>query len=1437
MASDYQKIKEENSKNPPINYRSIFTPYSDKTHFVYELVQNADDNRSQCVGLQLCKNGLLVWNDGYQFSEEDVRSICSIGFSNKDLTQIGTFGMGFKAVYTYTDIPEVYSGDERFRLPIKNPTIPEVIDIDKINTRVVELLEKGRTVFWLPFREGMRLETEIKRLRDCLSNLEKRSLLFLRNLRTVQWHDQSSRQRGIYFCQRSPYKKMQNASKIALKASVNGNDRASEKFLVFRKEVQPPQEVLNELQHLAEDGDESERIQRSAEKIQHVEVAFKLHDGKIITMDNCVLFSYLPTEKETHLRFFIQARYQTTLPRDNIVKMEDNLWNKWLIKETANFLPEVLEQLKGGGLLEPKFFNVLPLKGEVENDFKPIAEALQKAMQERAFVPTEKEGNYAKAKNVLYPHDELLRGLAESSWLCPNSSWLDPEIQDKKESSRRFTVMQEAGVETVGIARILSWLEKQNVEWFENRCNEWLLTLYAYLNKHDSQLERIKKLPLIRLENGEHVCASSGLAFFPPDTDEEREEIAPFLKELPVVTSGLLEGDDSSKIKAFLKSLGVRALHPEEIINEAICPKYLQPEKPSEAQNRLHVRYLFKFWDKISDTDIKKKIKETPILHAYKGFQQEDSDFMVPCDTYLSKTYTGETDLEDYFHASGKKQWFVNDAYLEDDSNRKDWFKFLKTIGSIDTPKIILQVLTENLSEACTNRGIQSRDISSSGEEIIEDYTLPGLSTVLYKIREYKSVKLSLILWRLLVKLSQVSEKDRNQLFKGEYNWRYRSNSYFNAPLYFDAIFYRQLKETAWLPDEKGNLRCPSECFAPTSDNKELLGDSVAYLHTDFDISGDDETHHQWLAEKLGVHLNADTDSVMNYLEILSGSTVNVEDIVRIYRFLEDRGAPREEKFKAERLIFTPDPEQRWWKSDEVFWEDESAVFANHRGCLKKNYADYEKTLKPFFIAIGISESASPLDYVRAIKEVTSVEQAEDAKVRERIKILYRSLWKSLEDGGSSLEDEEWQEKWKEIREGKCWLGRKGNEWDFFSKDELVWNDNNYIANIFDGKIPFWAFEDEFSGLVNNLSIEGCSQAKIEAKPLGFQERDHEWSEKVRNLHPYVHDFLKSPGMGSKKVTKSADVITRLSVYQVEGLEVTYKLKNIRHTDPKPHLSFLDENGQYAKVWLTSAEERDYAELIGDALGEHFDIKALGGFAEELLTKDRDRVLDRWEKKGLQKDLCLQLQEEITSNGQFTEPTDDNHLSETDSKDDFADVIKPEVDSIDRNTAELESETHTYTPRTRSLRHSGGHWRNTSNRGNGTGGHRGRGGGRESDKHRNLKNYLADNPSLLSQGLKLVETEHGFKSGDKADILLEDSKGSPITVEVETYIPRRNYVGVWQAVKYKHLAAVEYGLPCDQVRSILAAPIIPDDVKAKCKELGIEPVEVSLPNDTRDSIA
>ena len=132
MATDYNKIAEDHEKRygwdakPRRIYKQL---YSDKTHFVYELIQNADDSESPHLELHLHENELLVWNDGRQFNEKDVRNICSLGSSDKDLTHIGTFGIGFKAVYNYTEFPEIYSDDERFRIRdfIKPKGIDEMI--------------------------------------------------------------------------------------------------------------------------------------------------------------------------------------------------------------------------------------------------------------------------------------------------------------------------------------------------------------------------------------------------------------------------------------------------------------------------------------------------------------------------------------------------------------------------------------------------------------------------------------------------------------------------------------------------------------------------------------------------------------------------------------------------------------------------------------------------------------------------------------------------------------------------------------------------------------------------------------------------------------------------------------------------------------------------------------------------------------------------------------------------------------------------------------------------------------------------------------------------------------------------------------------------------------------------------------------------------------
>ena len=1293
MASDYKKIAEDHEKRygwdakPRRIYKKL---YSEKTHFIYELIQNADDSGSEYLKLRLDSNALLVWNDGRQFTEKDVRSICSLGSSDKDLTDIGTFGIGFKAVYNYTEFPEIYSDDEHFR--IRDFIKPE--GIDEITPEIEQLVHEGKTIFRLPFKDNPHHENDIEHLKNRLCNLlNEHSLLFLRCLKTFEWKDELNDQAGSYSSYRGPFDKIQNVPEnqsvelVKLAMSIDDNNESSETFLVFCKKILPSKDVISELLEQAEDNDEEQRIQKSEDKLQPIEVAFKLQDDKITAMDdNCVLFAYLPTEKVTHLKFLIQARYQTTPPRDNIIKPSDSPWNRWLLEETADFFPEVLEHLKASGLLEPAFFNILPLKKDkVPKEFEFITEALQKAMREKAFIPTEKEGHYAKAEDVFYPDTISLQKLVKSSGMLSDSELLHPDIRKgTKEFGRCFDIMGEAGVTEIDENDLLCWLEKQSCNWFKNRTNKWLCSLYVYFNRkwNKSELERIKELPLVRLENGEHVCVSDQLVYFPPETDEDMEDIKPLLNDLRILKSTLLrkEGYNDIDIKAFLKNIGVKVLYPKNLISESICPLYRQPDKPSVMENRRHVRYIFQSWQKLAGFEhsrfeevisaesersrLEESVSEVPILRAYKGTQRETSDFVVPCKAYLPQAYTGDNDLETYFSVSDGAPWFVDNKYLTSKSDTKDWLQFLKKIRVMDRPRFTKEKISYSpepvFDDFILERGrlrrfcqaLEKREIEkenhSSREETIEDRDLIGLSEVLDNIRKNSTMKFTRALWHLLIKMVESLPSDeRNRAFQGTYRWFY----YSEQSKYFDATFYRQLKETAWIPDEPRDPRKPSECFAPTSENRELLGDIVSYLPDSFNTNS---AAAKWLADKLEVRLNADADNVLNYLQTMSQKEVSVEDVEPIYKFLESEDVDLW-RFEEEPLIFTSEPGPRWWRTNEVFWVNESPVFGDHCGYLADYYGD---PLKEFFRGLGVRERAVPSDYIRVIRGVASAEVPEDSAVRERVQILYSSLWQSLREGGSSLEDEEWRVKWEQIREDKCWLGKKGDEWGFFCLDELVWKDDDYRSRLFKDEIPFWVFDDDLLKFAKYLDIKGCYQdSDAEFVPDGDQGEDRMWSDKVQNLYPYIYDFLNSPLLGGEyKEEKSAEILTQLLVRRVEKLEVKFGLKGISVPDPNPRQSFLEETVQEAILWLASeANENQYAWLIGDALQEYFgDVKELSGFVEDLLTKDTESVLTRWEQKGLQKNIGVPLPEEDSKENEKKSPGpgDEESSDETGNADD-----------------------------------------------------------------------------------------------------------------------------------------------------------------------------------------
>ena len=210
MTSDYDTIREDNKREYGTGIKRygpmlLANRYDDRTHFIYELLQNAEDalrRRRDWAGprevkFQLADSFLRVTHFGQPFDEQDVRGICGIGESTKDLTAIGRFGIGFKSVFAFSDRPEVHSGQEAFA--IENFVWP-------VGTKPIDR-HAEETVLLIPLRPTDASAHE--QISEGLSRLGHSALLFLRHIGEIRWetsngHSGTSPQKGRNRCRCPP---------------------------------------------------------------------------------------------------------------------------------------------------------------------------------------------------------------------------------------------------------------------------------------------------------------------------------------------------------------------------------------------------------------------------------------------------------------------------------------------------------------------------------------------------------------------------------------------------------------------------------------------------------------------------------------------------------------------------------------------------------------------------------------------------------------------------------------------------------------------------------------------------------------------------------------------------------------------------------------------------------------------------------------------------------------------------------------------------------------------------------------------------------------------------------------------------------------------------------------------------------------------------------
>ncbi|MCG2776872.1 MAG: hypothetical protein L6406_14455 [Desulfobacterales bacterium] len=839
MPSDYDSIRADNIREYGEGTRHLSflgRLYTDRTHFIFELLQNAEDAGAAKILFELFEDRLEVKHDGRPFNELDVRGVCGVGEGTKaeDLTQIGTFGIGFKSVYAYTSAPEVHSGMEHFR-------IEHYVRPYKAATKAPS--DSWTTLFVFAFdAPGLEPQIAMHEIAERLRNLSARTLLFLRKIEEIEYKLLDN-QGGFYLRGKPvPRDKTRQVNVIGQ----NNGQNEDENWLVFDRPLSVPDP--NKPDHV---------------KTVWVEIGFKLETNakdqteSIVRIKESPLIVYFPTEKLTRFGFLIQGPYRTTPSRDNIPKDDD--WNAKLVEETALLLVDALQRLKEMGLLTVALLNALPIRMNVfpeDGMFYPIVEAVHDALMDQELFPAD-EGTFVSARNAklargaelrkLLTHDQL-RELFQSK---DDIKWLSGEITQDRTPDLRSYLMSELDVEEIrpeGFAQLIT-------DYFlEAQTDDWIIQFYNFLGKDKSDLWKkpdsiLRKKKILRLEDNSHVIP------FQPDGNPNAFLPSSSKTKFPTIKRKIFNDKGAEE---FLRNL--RLFEPDlfaEVIT-FVLPKYIDHPSLVDFQDNIED---FKKINKLINTpfgkEAKNSIAKLRILLPKLGFEslvdkldENSEELILPLlkmvlpqfklfhavnkgrERYKSAKdiYLNNADLHMYFE-NNPTAWFVDKSYPED---LEQLFKDL-SIGDIPRAKrkhkgdkgyVIIQS-----SHGWHTRGLNGFDL---GIEV------DGLEYAL----KHPTVEKSSFIWnRIAIANSDcihgIVESSSRKTFENSKREKQTSQK-----------FGRLLIDTPWLPDRQGTFHKPCELelgdlpdsFIPDEKLADQLGmkkDVVAKLAEEAGISQD----------------------------------------------------------------------------------------------------------------------------------------------------------------------------------------------------------------------------------------------------------------------------------------------------------------------------------------------------------------------------------------------------------------------------------------------------------------------------------------------------------------------------------------------------------------------------------------------------------------------
>lgn len=822
LYNDRQSFVEISRKNDFEHgiWQSTVDKYAEPDHFVYELLQNAEDQEATEVTFELLKERLIFYHNGDPsgmgnlFSRDDVRNITGIGNSSKpeQANKIGRFGIGFKSVFVITERPEIYSrlDNKPFAFAIENLVVPVALDVQEPDSG------QKLTRFVLPFRADRASEMHAI-IEAKLRSLGADTLLFLEHLTSIAWKTET--EYGTYLCERDwiPGTAWKTGRCVlAGEAVLSGADNYDEKaYLLFNKLASV----------------------EGADRKLTARIAFRLEKDVIIPEpDMPAVNVYFPTEERVGLKFRLHAPFLLTDNRANI-KSQERV-NHELVGMCAELLGESLPQLRDMGLLSVSCLNCFPIQetqfsGSI---FLPLYQATRDTLKAGKLIPI-LNGGFARAEQVRIPETANLRSLLNSKQLSElfasdsEMYWLSSEITEAEETSVLRRYLQY--VIGVGAVATASLADKFELQFIEKQSDEWLIAFYSFLTELKALWREkefwyqkefwhpagpLREKPFIRLEDGSHIKpfkadGTTPDVFLPPDGETQ----------FPIVKRSIAQDE---KAMRFFKALGLDYPDMADEVIELVLPLYgnNHPEITDDVYSK-HLEQISKALSSPSEEKRKRLLASLKEAHFIKTVNAADPDIEGWKQPIRKNVYLATSSVKSWFEGDADI-WFVSESVIQHPS----WSNTAPHLNLLSHVPAWRQSPYAYSSHGFHKRGLNGFDPNAN---------ITGLEYAVSKINMARAKTL----WDLLLTNSHlikgIVETATRQDFsnaKKEHQW---------------SSLGKICRDSQWLPNAEGDFHKPDGLFL--TDLPEGFEKDTARAKTLAETLGMKKPELQQLAEKLGV--------------------------------------------------------------------------------------------------------------------------------------------------------------------------------------------------------------------------------------------------------------------------------------------------------------------------------------------------------------------------------------------------------------------------------------------------------------------------------------------------------------------------------------------------------------------------------------------------------